>query len=83
MKTFSVLFLSTACCFAQANVPLGTAGAFAVLEAHAVTNTGTSVIAGDVGVSPGTAISGFGPGLLDPPATKHAGDAPAAKAKVT
>jgi hypothetical protein len=79
LKTFSILLLSTVYCFAQANVPLGTAGAFAVLGASTVTNTGTSVIAGDVGVSPGTAISGFGPGLLVPPSTEHAGDATAAQ----
>lgn len=81
LKTFSILLLSTACCFAQANVPLGTAGAFAVLASSAVTNTGTSVIAGDVGVSPGTAITGFPPGVLIFPATQHPGDGTAAAAQ--
>jgi len=81
LKTFSILLLSTACCFAQANVPLGTAGNFAVLGATTVTNTGTSVIAGDVGVSPGSAITGFPPGVVTPPATIHAGDANAANAQ--
>jgi len=81
LKTFSILLLCTACCFAQANVPLGTAGNFAVLASSAVTNTGSTVVVGDVGVSPGSAITGFPPGVVTPPATIHAGDATAAIAQ--
>ena len=62
-----------------AAVDLGTAAAFGVLASSTVTNTGASVIGGDVGVSPGTAITGFPPGSFT--GTEHAGDAVAAKAQ--
>jgi len=67
---------------AQANaIDLGTAANFAVLGASTVTNTGATQIAGgNVGVSPGTAITGFPPGALEAPFTIHAGDAVATQA---
>jgi len=67
---------------ARADISLGTAGDFAVLAGSTVTNTGPSVIdGGDVGVSPGLAITGFPPGIVLPPFTIHAGDAVAIEAQ--
>jgi hypothetical protein len=60
-------------------VPLGTAGSFAVLAGSQVTNTGPSSITGDLGVSPGTAIIGFPPGLVN--GAQHSADAVALQAK--
>jgi hypothetical protein len=58
---------------------MGNAGAFAVLAYSTVTNTGPSVITGDLGVSPGSAVTGFGPGIVN--GTTHAADAAAAQAQ--
>ena len=55
-------------------VVLGTAGNFAVLAGSTVTNTGPSVITGDLGVYPLTAVTGFPPGTLV--GTQYAGIAP-------
>ena len=64
---------------APAPVGLGTAGSYSVLGAQTVTNTGPSVLNLGIGVSPGTAITGFPPGIVS--GATHAGDAVAAQAQ--
>ena len=70
MNKLSSLFLCAALtvCPAVAQslkpVYLGSASTFAVLGGTGITNTGNSVITGDLGVWPGTSISGFLPGIV-------------------
>lgn len=63
----------------SAQSTLGTAQSFAVLGGSAVTNTGPSVITGDLGVSPGSSVVGFPPGIVT--GTFHAGNATAGLAQ--
>jgi hypothetical protein len=64
----------------ESGVPLGSTSTFAILAASTVTNTGASVVTGDIGVSPGTTVTGFPPGTLI--GTFHLGDPAAAQAQL-
>jgi hypothetical protein len=73
---------STVACQAPP-VPLGSAANFEALAGSTITNTGPTVITGsDLGLSPGSAVTGFPPGTLTPPAVMHVTDPIAAQAEV-
>ena len=55
-------------------------GDFSVLAGSTVTNTGSTVVSGEVGVSPGTAVTGFPPGLAG--GAIHSADGAAAQAQI-
>src|SRR5437762_1331797 len=58
-------------CAAPGRVPAG----------PTVTNTGLTTVTGDLGTSPGTAVTGFGPGVVV--GTQHAGDGVSAAAQAS
>jgi hypothetical protein len=71
---------------AATQVPLGTAEPFAVLGGTTVTNTGPTILNGDMGISPGSACTGFpapctggGPGVVN--GTIHSANATSAGAQ--
>ena len=59
---------------------LGTTQRFAILAGSTVTNTGPTRVTGDLGVSPGNAVTGFPPGLVNG-GTIQAGNAAATQAQ--
>ncbi len=61
------------------SVPLGTAATYGVLANSAITNTGPTVVAGDLGVRPAGAVTGFPTGTVT--GTIHVNDAAAAQAQ--
>jgi len=60
--------------------PVSSLGTFEILAGSTVTSTGATSVTGDLGVSPGTAVTGFPPGILT--GTLHAGDPTAAQAQL-
>jgi hypothetical protein len=49
----------------QDSIDLGSANAFAILAGATVSSTGPSIVNGDLGVSPGSAVVGFPPAILN------------------
>jgi len=67
---------STSC---TPTVNLRSAANFAVLASSTVTNTGNTIVTGDLGLSPGTSVTGFPPGTVS--GTEHINDGAAATAQ--
>ena len=61
-RAFHWLFFLLLVLPAYADSILGTAGSFGVLAGSNIANVGASTVTGNVGVAPGTVITGFPPG---------------------
>jgi hypothetical protein len=63
-------------------ITMGAANDYSVLAGSTVTNTGATVLEQSLGVSPGTAVTGFPPGVVTPPATIESNTADAVAAQL-
>lgn len=87
VSAFLLLQPASSALAVPATVNLGTAGDFSVLAGSTVTNTGDTVInadagqGGDLGVSPGSEVTGFPPGIVTPPGTIEIANGPANNAQ--
>jgi hypothetical protein len=66
---------------AQLPVTLGSTATFAVLAGSTVTNTGATILNGNLGLSPGSAVTGFPPGTVALPFAIHIDDGTAVTAQ--
>lgn len=64
----------------QATVDLGTASNFAILAGSTISSTGFTSINGDLGLSPGSTLTGFPPGSIN--GAQHLNDTTSSQAKL-
>ena len=80
---FQWSFTTSAVACQSSSVPMNSAATFEVLAGSTVTNTGPTIITGgNLGLSPGSAVTGFPPGTLTPPAVMLVTDPAAATAEL-
>jgi len=65
---------------AATTVNFGTADDFAVMAGSTITNTGSSMITGNLGLNPGTSVTGFPPGIIN--GTQHVANPTAVQAQI-
>ena len=65
IATLAGLLSAASPALASHQIPLNSAEPFAVLGASAVTNTGGTIVTGDLGISGASPVTGFPPGVLN------------------
>jgi hypothetical protein len=65
---------------AQGGITLNASSSIVILAGSAVTSTGSTVITGDLALSPGSSVGGFPPGILN--GVQHINDSQAVQAKL-
>jgi len=65
-----------------AGVDLRSASTYAVLAGSTIANTGLTLLRGNIGVSPGTAVTGFPPGRISAEFASHIVDSDVTQAKI-
>jgi len=64
----------------QATVSLSGSSNFVILSGSSITSTGATIVTGDLGLSPGSSVGGFPPGILN--GTQHINDVLVNQAKL-
>lgn len=65
VEDFVWTFTTGAATSGEPPVDLGESAGYAILAGSTITNTGSSLVNGDIGVDPGTTITGFPPGVVN------------------
>ena len=81
IATTPLLFGTAAQAAVVATVPLGTANGYSVLAGETITNVSFTTTRLNLGLSPGTSITGFPPGIVLAPSVIHQADTEANQAK--
>lgn len=79
-KVYSVKLTQLSALSTSSPPPMGSLGPYAIVASSTVTNTGASVVTGDLALSPGSSVTGFPPGTVS--GTQHIADAAAAQAQI-
>jgi len=82
VKSVQMQALSPAPGPAPGSPNLASAATYAILASSTVTNTGSSIVNGNLGLYPGTSVTGFPPGVVSFPYVEHIADAAADQARI-
>ncbi len=80
MALNKVWSFTTGTALAPGAVALGSVGTYGIMATSAITNTGFSIINGDVSLDPGTSMTGFPPGVVN--GSIHINDSFSAQARI-